>query len=858
MSKRGQVFILAAILLAVILFSLSVIRNKFEQREIKGDFEALSENFQIESSKLINSVIDSGADANKVQESFKSFSTMFTSYAKGKNPEYGLIYVLSFGDKIQVTNFLDREIIIQGCNPDTGNPYSVNVSGGFGEINADLNFEDFNIQAQPPVVPINLDFGCSDLWGSWAAVPQAPQRLTEYCVFLPQPTGLTGGTKTEFSVIIGDVSYYLCVEKGVPELMQVSTMKQGEQAKVKGTGKCINQDFCSTLSSSTRCNDCGEDACFWWTFGTSGLCLSRYAYPGRLSGECLPDVELCSDDSTSYLYDTCKKEIEKVKTCIGGEVCRDSTDLPGLTTPQCCVKHPLTLGGKICSGNDVHWFSSCNTVEDRYDECQDDDEVCHENVDSVDAKCCKKESYAECYNNDIYWYSDCKTSATGAYTQEGLAVDCNEDNGWVCRDISDGLTQAQCCIKNEKKTCYQNDIYYNNSCGLTETESLFEDCVKYCNPETNECCVQQGRVCSADSKTICDYYGECGNKDCTSSDSCIDCSCTCGGYNTAETIANGNCADGKDNNCKDWCDYDSNVCSHGDPGCPVGVTGISVSPSIPIVGTSITVDCTSTVASVNSISASIDGVGSCTWQSWNGNVVKFSCPVGSVMGSRTVKCYVDTAKSYKSGSDQTKTINVLPSDCSAYSSSSSCDADSRCDWCLQCSGVKYTGGVDRCVSAGSCPVPYCWKNQCSATCDLTNGGCNSPYTCDSTTCSCVCTPATCSSLDKQCGSWSDGCGGTLNCGSCPSGYGCASDGKCKKQFQCECEKYSGDGLEYAELTPQCINLCGEGATCKAGTVGGGSGDRYCTCINTYWTGCSAIPSCNSDDTKLAEQACTSG
>jgi predicted DNA-binding protein YlxM (UPF0122 family) len=41
-----------------------------------------------------------------------------------------------------------------------------------------------------------------------------------------------------------------------------------------------------------------------------------------------------------------------------------------------------------------------------------------------------------------------------------------------------------------------------------------------------------------------------------------------------------------------------------------------------------------------------------------------------------------------------------------------------------------------------------------------------------------CTPATCQSLGKQCGTWPDGCGGTINCGSCQSGYTCNPDGQC--------------------------------------------------------------------------------
>jgi len=37
-----------------------------------------------------------------------------------------------------------------------------------------------------------------------------------------------------------------------------------------------------------------------------------------------------------------------------------------------------------------------------------------------------------------------------------------------------------------------------------------------------------------------------------------------------------------------------------------------------------------------------------------------------------------------------------------------------------------------------------------------------------------CTPYTCASLRYTCGSWGDGCGGTINCGLCASGYTCSA------------------------------------------------------------------------------------
>lgn len=45
-----------------------------------------------------------------------------------------------------------------------------------------------------------------------------------------------------------------------------------------------------------------------------------------------------------------------------------------------------------------------------------------------------------------------------------------------------------------------------------------------------------------------------------------------------------------------------------------------------------------------------------------------------------------------------------------------------------------------------------------------------------------CTPKTCATLGNyQCGSWSDGCGKTLNCGTCAGGKTCNAAGQCVSQ-----------------------------------------------------------------------------
>ncbi|MBM3228335.1 hypothetical protein FJZ20_00380 [Candidatus Pacearchaeota archaeon] len=64
----------------------------------------------------------------------------------------------------------------------------------------------------------------------------------------------------------------------------------------------------------------------------------------------------------------------------------------------------------------------------------------------------------------------------------------------------------------------------------------------------------------------------------------------------------------------------------------------------------------------------------------------------------------------------------------------------------------------------------------------------------------ACVPDTCLSLGYECGTWDDGCGGTLNCGTCASGYSCSAG-------TCVADTTPGEG----EITPP-INILVEPTT----------------------------------------------
>ncbi|MBI2044802.1 putative metal-binding motif-containing protein [Candidatus Pacearchaeota archaeon] len=147
-----------------------------------------------------------------------------------------------------------------------------------------------------------------------------------------------------------------------------------------------------------------------------------------------------------------------------------------------------------------------------------------------------------------------------------------------------------------------------------------------------------------------------------------------------------------------------------------------------------------------------------------------------------------------------------------------------------CNGLTCLGGSD-CNDNSSLINPG-RQEICG---DGIDNDCN-PATSD--TCPVSCTPATCSSLGKQCGTWANGttnaCAGSLNCGSCQSGYSCNATGQCINNC--------GNGVcDIGETSSSCSADC-QPTTCtyscgtkNCGTVADSCGaQRSCgTCNSGY-------------------------
>jgi hypothetical protein len=125
--------------------------------------------------------------------------------------------------------------------------------------------------------------------------------------------------------------------------------------------------------------------------------------------------------------------------------------------------------------------------------------------------------------------------------------------------------------------------------------------------------------------------------------------------------------------------------------------------------------------------------------------------------------------------------------CSSCSQGAPCQASSPC----KTASMDCSTGSGVCKDEGNTPA---------------GTSCGAGQQCDGQG-DCVCQPETCADLGKACGTWSNGCGGSVSCGSCGSGQVCNSSGQC---VQCS---------QGASCTPSQL--------CHLGMVDCGSGQPVC-------------------------------
>ena len=138
MNKRGQIYLLAALILGLIIFLVVAETNLVKETVIEDDFESLAKNYEVESAKFMNSLLAAATPPDIPQE-FLKFTIVFSSYAKTKNPEFGIIYAFIYNNHLYVGNYLDREVRIPGAPP-------LNLPGCYQRLNTEVVVAGFPLQ----------------------------------------------------------------------------------------------------------------------------------------------------------------------------------------------------------------------------------------------------------------------------------------------------------------------------------------------------------------------------------------------------------------------------------------------------------------------------------------------------------------------------------------------------------------------------------------------------------------------------------------------------------------------------------------------------------------------------------------
>ncbi|MFH1637607.1 MAG: hypothetical protein ABIB71_04250 [Candidatus Woesearchaeota archaeon] len=223
MDKRGQIYILVALVLSIVIYSLVQVANSASQENLESDFESIALNFEEESSKMINSMIANGKTEEEISEAFTGFSIKFASYARTVNPGYGLLFIFKNSTGVTVGNYLDltddgeqakATIVFENWGQTWQD--QVSLPGCYSNIPAGVSFDD-----------IEGDF-------------EMLQEILGDCLYSVkrQPAFEYPGIIDINLECDGECWYSFYLDENKPyEVFSISWEKHGEQRKVYTSGK---------------------------------------------------------------------------------------------------------------------------------------------------------------------------------------------------------------------------------------------------------------------------------------------------------------------------------------------------------------------------------------------------------------------------------------------------------------------------------------------------------------------------------------------------------------------------------------------------------------------------------------------
>ncbi len=208
MNKRGQIYVISALILSVIIYGLSGQFNRIEV-DPQTDFSEISDNYAGESSRVVNYALYSAKD---ISQTLASFTKDFLEYARSKEPNIGLVYVYGDDQKTLVENYLKTEDTILIETADETRPMWSHSTETPTEMVVNIGGNIFR-----NYVPTEIsDFG--DRYGSVRLKPTEAMRLD------------IGGVFYDMSLLKENPEFKVIVKNKKKELVELTCYDSNEKS----------------------------------------------------------------------------------------------------------------------------------------------------------------------------------------------------------------------------------------------------------------------------------------------------------------------------------------------------------------------------------------------------------------------------------------------------------------------------------------------------------------------------------------------------------------------------------------------------------------------------------------------------
>jgi len=120
MNKKGQVFLIAAIIFIFAVYSVIIKYNTAKEYAALEDYEEITENYQSEFPKVVNKALYK--EDETVESALEKFNKKFLSNARQKDPNYGVLYAYKDArGNLHIVNTLNKKVInIEFSDPRIG------------------------------------------------------------------------------------------------------------------------------------------------------------------------------------------------------------------------------------------------------------------------------------------------------------------------------------------------------------------------------------------------------------------------------------------------------------------------------------------------------------------------------------------------------------------------------------------------------------------------------------------------------------------------------------------------------------------------------------------------------------------